>query len=196
MTKTCPQLHKSYRGFLSPSSHIRQTKERKRENTEREREKPSASRQGPTPPSPLAQPQPPEASRPPSRPPPSSPGSLGSPPREGLPPYAPCAVGRVASTPLPTGGPPSSPRKRWPGRGMALHSFCIWPPRVRIRGPAWPGTPHPGTDGQSSGGPLGRGHTSVCRWALGGDVAPRTALTAEGVWSGLLKGLDLVTDAR
>ena len=50
--------------------------------------------------------QPPAASRPPPRPPPP-PCTLGPHPREGLMPCASCVVGRVASTPWPTDGPPS-----------------------------------------------------------------------------------------
>ena len=119
-----------------------------------------------------------------------------SPPREGLLPGSPCAVGRVTSTPLPTGRPPSLPGKCWPGRGVVLHRFCIWSPRVRMLGPTRPGTPRPGTDGQTPGGPLGRGCTWVLPLSAGRQCGPRTARAAEGVWSGLLKGLGLVADAR
>ena len=35
-----------------------------------------------------------------------------------------------------------------------------------------------------------------CRWALGGDMTPRTAPAAEGIWSVLLEGLNLVTAAQ
>ena len=79
-------------------------------------------------------PRPPAAPRPPFRPPPESPSFLGSRPREGLTPCAPCAAGRVAPTLWPTAGAPSSPRTHWPGRGVAPNSSWTWPPRARTHG--------------------------------------------------------------
>ena len=80
-----------------------------------------------------------------------SPGPRWSLPREGLTPHAPGALGRVTSTPSPTGGPSSSPGRRCPGRGLIRHSFCTWPPRVRTRDPFRPCTPRPGTGDPTSG---------------------------------------------
>ena len=43
---------------------------------------------------------------------------------------------------------------------------------------------------------LAEGTLWTLRRAAGGDMAPSTALPAESVWPGLLKGLDLVSNTR
>ena len=96
----------------------------------RKKKHPRPTKKPTPPPPPPPRPRPPAASRPTSRPPSRSPGPLGSHPREGLPPCAPCIVGTVISTPWSPAGPPSSPGTHWPGRGATPSSSCTWPPRV------------------------------------------------------------------
>ena len=101
-------------------------------------------------------------------------------------PCTPCAVGRAASAPWPTDWPPT--HRAHVGLGE-VRPRIVLAPSYHVCARAAPLDAAP-LDEAPVVGRLAvlpaEGAPGGCRWALGGNVAPRTAPAAEGVRSGPL----------